>query len=60
MSKEIKLGQIEAVATYDTVTLGYCLVLFTSDVFYFDPENREAAADNTQQIDEGNLVVRGK
>jgi hypothetical protein len=62
MSEEIRIGQIGAVGTDDTATLGYYLVLFTSDVFSFDPENiREAANDNNQQIEEGSsLVVRGQ
>jgi hypothetical protein len=61
MSEEIRIGQIGAVATDDTSTLGYYLVLFTSDAFSFDPENtREAADDNNQQIEEDSLVVRGQ
>jgi hypothetical protein len=58
MSKNIQLGQIGAVTTNDTATLGYYLVHFTSDVFSFQPENREATDDDNQQIEEGFLVVR--
>ena len=51
MGKEIGIGQIGVVATDDTATLGYYLVLFTSTAFSFDPENIIEAADgNIQQI----------
>jgi hypothetical protein len=60
MGKEIKQGQVGAVATDDTTTLGYYLVHFTSDVFPFSPENRETADDDNQQIEEGSLVVRAR
>jgi hypothetical protein len=60
MGEEIKQGQIGAIATNDTATLGYYLVRFTSDVFPFAPENREAVNDNNQQIEEGSLVVRAR
>jgi hypothetical protein len=61
MGEEIQLGQIGAVATDDTATLGYYLVQFTSDVFPFESENREAIDDDDiQQIEEGSLVVRGR
>jgi hypothetical protein len=60
MGEEIKQGQIGAIATDDTATLGYYLVHFTSDVFPFAPENREAVDDDNQQIEEGSLVVRAQ
>jgi hypothetical protein len=61
MGEEIRLGQIGAVATDDTATLGYYLVHFTSEVFSFEPENnREATDDDNQQIEEGSLVVRAR
>jgi hypothetical protein len=61
MGEEIKQGQIGAIATDDTATLGYYLVHFTSDVFPFAPENREAVNDDNQQIEEGtSLVVRAR
>jgi hypothetical protein len=61
MGEEIGIGQIGAVTTDDTATLGYYLVLFTSVDFSFDPENIiEAVDDDTQQIEEGSLVVRGQ
>jgi hypothetical protein len=60
MGKEIKQGQIGAVATDDTATLGYYLVHFTSNVFPFAPENRETVDEDNQQIEEGSLVVRAR
>jgi hypothetical protein len=60
MSEEIQLGQIGAIATDDTATLGYYLVQFTTDVFSFEAEESEAGDDDNQQIEEGCLVVRGK
>jgi hypothetical protein len=60
MGEEIKQGQIGAVATDDTATLGYYLVHFTSEVFPFAPENRETVDDDNQQIEEGSLVVRAR
>jgi hypothetical protein len=62
MGEEIGIGQIGEFTTDDTATLGYyLLVLFTSNAFSVDPENIiEAASDDTQQIEEGSLVVRGQ
>jgi hypothetical protein len=60
MGEEIQVGQIGAVATNDTATLGYYLVHFTSDVFSFQPENREVTDDDNQQIEECSLVVRAR
>jgi hypothetical protein len=57
MVEQIKQGQIGAAPTDDTATLGYYLVHFTSDLFPFVPENREAV-DKNQQIKEVSLVVR--
>jgi hypothetical protein len=48
MVDEIKQGQIGAVPTDDTATLGYYLVHFISDVFPFAPENREVVDDDSQ------------
>jgi hypothetical protein len=63
MGEEIQLGQIGAMATDDTKTLGYYLVQFATDPFSYQPaENREEANDDgdNQQIEEGSLLVRGK
>ena len=63
MSEDINVGQIGAIATNDTETLGYYLVQFTSDaILYCDEtaENRQVADDDNQQIEEDSLVVRGK
>ncbi len=61
MGEEIGIGQIGAVATDDTATLGYYQVLFTRYAFSFDLEEtiREAADDDTKQIEEGSIVVIG-
>jgi hypothetical protein len=49
MGEEIRIGQIGAVATDDTATLGYSLVLFTTNAFSFDPAENigEASDDDT-------------
>ena len=65
MGEEIEPGQIGAIATDDTATLGYYLVEFTTEAFLYyneeeKAENSEAANHDNQQIEEGSLVVRGR
>jgi hypothetical protein len=58
MGKDIMIGHIGLVMTDDTATLGYYLVLFTSDTFSFHPGNIREVVNATQQLEKGSLVVR--
>ena len=61
MSQAIKIGQTGAIGTEDMETQGYYLVRWETEAYRFAPnDEQESEIDNLPQLEEGDLVVRGK